>query len=247
MPKEIRKEERVAKRVIEKYFPEFQKSGHFVFVDELNNPKNTAPDLQNDSDKIGIEVTFGEPDEYLNLIKNASKQKGEKIEEFLTDDRFSKYTQIETPEYSGVIANIVSEKDDEGKEQEHICYMCSNPSWEDEVDKYGDAIRRKLKKLNTVDTRKSFEKEGLIIVNSMSIDISNDKFDYLLYSIANQIQKDYEKYNPNFRIFDFIIIIPQSDRDDYLYCFDMKYKDETEEYKKENELIKKILIDWDNL
>lgn len=75
------KEEKLAKQWIVQYLPELCMNGEFVIVDELNDENNKAPDLQNEIDNIGIEVTIAEPQAELEIKNIAFKKR--KDEEFL--------------------------------------------------------------------------------------------------------------------------------------------------------------------
>lgn len=207
------KEERIAKQLIEKYLPDLCNKGIFIVVDDLKDQSNKSPDLQNDIDDIGIEVTIAEPQEEMEIKNVAFKKKTDK--DFLnlkTKNTWSK----------PIIA--------EGGYRVLVGKMCTPTAYyKAQLAPLCDSLTKKLNKLNTTKNRKYFSSNGLFICNEMPLD--EEKINEV-YNLINKTQLDYLKSNPSNKIFDFIIISAQTIPDLICY-FDMKNKSNNKIIEKE--------------
>lgn len=207
------KEEKIAKQLIEKYLPDLCNKGIFIVSDDLKDEANKSPDLQNDIDNIGIEVTIAEPQEEMEIKNIAFKKKTD--QEFLnlkTKGTWSKPVVVDGG-FRVLIGKLTT----------------PNAYYQSQVKPLCDSLNKKLDKLNTTKNRKYFSNNGLFICNEMPLD--EEKINEV-YNLINRIQLNYLKNNPNNKIFDFVIISAQTIPDLICY-FDMKDKSNNKIIEKE--------------
>lgn len=201
----VHKEEEIAKNYIETFLPELCNKGNFIIVDDLNDENNKAPDLQNELDDIGIEVTIAVPQEEMR-VKNTAflKTSDEEFPNTISDDAWSE-PHITKSGHRFLMGKYSSPDIYFNKQIKPLC----------------EAVDKKLNKLNTTTNRKYFSNNGLFICNEMPLK-NNERIEEI-YNLIFKAQNEYQKAHPAHKIFDFVIISAQTIPDLMCY-FDMHNK-----------------------
>ena len=189
------KSERKAIEYIERYLPNLCKKGKFVLADDFKDENNKSPDLQNEADNIGIEHTIAEDQEYLKMEGIMSARNVDGTHKYSNE----KFLENINSGYEPIVVGS-------GRA---ICKELSSPEFDYSKLKipFEIALNKKLKKLNTTTNRKSFDKNGIIIMNSMPLN-NNERIEDL-YDFIKEVQNKYKKDNPNDLLFDFVIVSAQ--------------------------------------
>lgn len=198
------REERIAKNMIEKYFPKLCINGKFIIADELKDENNKSPDLQNEIDDIGIEVTMAESQKELEIMNIAKKKKNN-----------NDFLKIKTGN-SGIIPILAPDGTRLLIEEVHN----TNVEYDKKIQLLKNAINKKLQKLNKTKNRKYFSSNGLCILSSIPLD--DEKINEV-YKKMYDTQMEYLNNNKNDKIFNFIILSAQAVPNLICY-FDMKNK-----------------------